>query len=124
MAITSLETLLEEYARLPEYCTEMAPCVDIKSRNIFGDYPLNIAAARGATDEVSVLLEFGAPKNARGEHGYTPLMDAVAQGHTKVVKQLIDAGADPGLRNDDGDTAIDIASTMEETELFALLSRT
>lgn len=115
-----LESILRDYAELPEYSEMPIPTVNTKS--LFGDYPINIAATRGLIEEVSILLGSGADINAKGEHGYSPLHDAVEQGHIDVVKLLVDRGASIAIKNTDGDTPKELAKLLNETEIYRFLN--
>ncbi|MDR3285711.1 MAG: ankyrin repeat domain-containing protein [Holosporales bacterium] len=64
--------------------------------------PLHIAAARGDTEVVQVLVGAGANKEARDRNGFTPLHIAAARGNTEVVQVLVDAGANEEAKNNIG----------------------
>lgn len=117
--IEKLDKILKDYADLPEYSGMDVPSIGTKG--LFGNYPLNTAATRGLSDEVTILLSHGANVNAVGEHGYTPLHDAVEQGHMDVVKLLIKSGADLSAKTADGDTPIELAEKLKESEILHLL---
>ena len=91
---------------------------------------LHLAAAHGRVDRVSLLLECGAPIDARSDidGGYTPLMEAAARGQAEAVGLLLDAGADTTVRDWVQDkTALELArdaaagpSRLSATQLEAL----
>lgn len=58
--------------------------------------PLRIAAFRGFTEIVSLLLESGADPNLPNNEGSTALDYARAQGHTDIVEILLHHGGKPG----------------------------
>lgn len=113
--------VLIEYSQLPEYSEQAIPAINSKS--LFGNYPINIACARGIIEEVLLLINAGAEINAKGEDGYTPLHDAVEQGHIKVVKLLLTRGADNSLTNNDGDTAYQLAKLLKQNEICKILDK-
>lgn len=63
-------------------------------RNSSRHTPLHLAAKKGNTETVKVLVSSGAEINALDEEGLTPLHLAAAGGHSEVVRLLIEAGAD------------------------------
>lgn len=71
--------------------------------------PVHYAAASGHNGLVRLLLELGAPLDARSANNTTPMMMAAWGGHIMTVKLLLDDGADATLKNDHGMTAIDFA---------------
>ncbi len=54
--------------------------------------PLYLAAFRGHTDTVQVLLAWGVEPNTPVEQGWTPLHTAAWKGHTGVVDLLLNHG--------------------------------
>lgn len=67
-----------------------------------GATPLHLAAkAVNGESAVKVLLEKGAPVNAReAAAGQTPLMFAAAYGRTASVRELLEGGADPAIQTE------------------------
>ena len=85
--------------------------------------PLHSAvAAEGAEDlrTVEVLLEAGAPVDARAEGGSTPLHSAAYNGNAAIMKALFDDGADPNVANDDGKTPLDLAREQRHHHMLEL----
>ena len=69
-------------------------------RNSLGENCLHIAAQRGVTTVLELLLRFGADPNTVTEHrfgGRTPLHIAVRAGDAKAVSCLLDMQADPNI---------------------------
>jgi ankyrin repeat protein len=75
------------------------------------DCPLICASRRGWTTGVSVLLEFGARINERGDGDETALMAAAYNGEVEVIKLLLAHGADSNARSKNGETALKLART-------------
>lgn len=71
--------------------------------------PLHVAAERGNTEVVKLLLEAKADIDPKDDDGKTPLHWAVHSGRSEAVKVLIEAGADINARDNDGNTPLDIA---------------
>lgn len=114
-----LAEILLDYSGLPEY-SEM-PVPEVNTKSLFGDYPIHIAAVRGAIEDISILLDNGADINAPGEHGYTPLHDAVEQGHLSAVQFLLSRGANVSSKSDDGITPLELAELLDEKEIYDFL---
>lgn len=94
--------------------------VDTASSNTMHVMPLHSAAAARSVPIARLLLEHGAPVNARqgrGEFGSTPLMEAAFNGQVDMVEILLDHGADPRLRDDEGRTASDHARARGHASL-------
>jgi ankyrin repeat protein len=86
--------------------------VDQASSNGMRVMPLHSAAAAHSVPIARLLLERGAPVNARqapGEGGFTPLMEAAFNGQVEMVELLMRHGADASLKDRDGKTAADHA---------------
>ncbi len=66
----------------------------------------HIAAARGHTDVLAVLLEYSVDVNAIDHAGKTPLMLAAFAGHRAIGRMLIEAGARVDLPDIRGGTAL------------------
>lgn len=83
--------------------------------------PLHSAAAAHSAGIVRILLENGAPPNARQEGGWTPLHEAAQIGDMEMVKLLLDHGADPCAGSDDGKTPLEMAEAKGNMEIVKLL---
>ena len=71
-----------------------------------GHTPLHIAAARGRTNEVKLLLDAGAKVNAVTKDGSTPLHTAADHGYENVARTLLRAGAKVNALTKDGSTPL------------------
>jgi len=86
--------------------------VDQPSSNGMRVMPLHSAAAARSLPLARLLLERGAPVNARqgqGDAGSTPLMEAAFNGQNEMVELLMREGADASMKEGDGKTAADHA---------------
>ena len=91
------------------------------ARNDTRVQPLHSAAAAGDNEVARLLLERGAPANARQARDFTPIMSAAQQGKTALVDLLLSHGADGGARSDDGRSAADFADERGHHALAARL---
>lgn len=75
--------------------------------------PLHSALAHRNQETVrataTLLLDAGAPVNARQAGGWTPLHQAAAAGNDALVDQLLSRGADPAEESDNGTSVVDMA---------------
>ena len=85
------------------------------------DEALHVAAVKGHTEVVKLLLEAGADKNAATDPGMTPLHLSVENSCTEVVKLLLAAGADQNLADCRGNTPMDLAIQHINDEIVVLL---
>jgi len=86
--------------------------------------PIHYAATGPDTTIVKLLLDKGAPIDARSPNGSTPLMMAAQYGAEASVDLLLQRGADPQLRNERGLSAADLARLAKREALAARLERT
>lgn len=70
------------------------------------DYNLILAAEKGDSAVVAMLIEKNADANAETWEGVTPLIYASQNGFLAIVKMLVEAGADINHQADDGGTAL------------------
>ena len=92
------------------------------SSNDMNLQPLHSAAASGSAEIVTLLLEAGAPANARQQGGFTALHAAAMQDRTEMARVLLDHGADPALCADDGKGAAAMALSKGHEEMVTLLN--
>jgi uncharacterized protein len=83
--------------------------------------PLHSAAAGGSFEVVQLLLQRGAPVNAKQQHGWTALHSAANNGEEKMVKLLLHHGADRKAMNEKGVTPADIAREKEFAAIVSIL---
>ena len=108
------------HARAVQVLLEHGARVDAASSNEMHVMPLHSAAAARSVPIARLLLEHGAPVNARqgrGDSGFTPLMEAAFNGQVDMVEVLLDHGADPRLRDEEGRTAADHARAQGHASL-------
>ena len=79
-----------------------------------GFTPLIIAASRGDTVAVKLILASGADVEAADADGNTALMHAIEDGHSSTISALLDAGADPQTVNKGGITTLLQAATFHD----------
>lgn len=78
-----------------------------------------LAAEKGHTEIVKLLLEKNADVNATSSNGgLTALMYAAQKGHIEIVKLLLNKGADTNVATPDGDTALMLANDVEIVKLL------
>jgi ankyrin repeat protein len=96
-----------------------------------GDYygggatPLHLAAANGHAEIARLLLENGAPVNARGGwFNATPLHWAAQGGWVETAALLLEHGADPAVRDTEYEgTPLDWAEHFEQAQAAELLKQ-
>ena len=85
--------------------------------------PLHIAAGRGHTHIVRMLLTYGAFVDAEDGKLLTPLNHAAANGHTAVVQLLLDAGANPNALDSDLFSPCMSAANSRKVDSFRVLMK-
>lgn len=90
--------------------------------NKAGWTPLHYAAAVGAVDIATLLLERKADIDAPSPTGITPLMLAAREGKDEAVKLLLARGADAKLVNNEKLTAEQIANRADHPRIAALIA--
>jgi len=87
--------------------------------------PMKIQALHSAVtnsfETVKMLVDAGAPVNAKQDKGYTPLHEAVNRGDAEMTRYLLAHGADPKQQNDDGKSAIGLAADKGNQDILKLL---
>jgi ankyrin repeat protein len=74
-------------------------------------------------EKMRLLLERGAPVNARGPKGRTAMHYAASAGFLNVIVLLLDHGADVTLVDDAGETALNVAQRTGKIAAASLLLR-
>lgn len=96
---------------------------DAVARNPMQVMPLHSAASARNLQGARLLLEHGAPVNARQQSGWVPIHAAAQNGDRPMVELLLEYGADPAVTNDHGQSPGQIARERGHAELADLLAR-
>lgn len=92
------------------------------SRNSFSFAPLHSAVADDSDVEIArMLLDAGAPVDARNGQGGTALHTAAFTGHRQIVELLLERGADAHATRNDGKTPAGIARERGHIAIAGLL---
>jgi uncharacterized protein len=87
--------------------------------------PMKIQALHSAVTNslvtVKLLVEAGAPVNAKQDKGWAPLHEAVNRGDLEMTRYLLAHGADAKQQNDEGKSAIGIAADKGNQDMLKLL---
>ena len=87
--------------------------------------PMKIQALHSAVtnnlETVKLLVEAGAPVNAKQDKGWAPLHEAVNRGDLEMTRYLLAHGADPKQQNDEGKSAIGLAAEKGNNGILKLL---
>jgi len=98
---------------------------DANAKDRYGQTGVMLAAMRGHTEVVRLLVAAGADLNVTAKYGLSALMLAVVNHHPEVVAVLAEAGADRSLRGTDagfaGKTALALAEAIGDTEMIERL---
>ncbi len=124
--ITMVQMLINEKVDLNEQDISPILCLsneyEIKVEPGYkGNTALIIAASRGYTEIVDLLIKAKANLNIRGQYGCTALMEASAKGHKYIVNFLISGEADLNLQNEYGYTALMEAAVRGHKQVVELL---
>jgi ankyrin repeat protein len=85
--------------------------------------PLMLAARRGRTEVVALLLASGADLRQVDSLGATPLHHALEGDTPAIVHALLDKGADVRAKDNDGKTPLDYASEISDDKARAEILR-
>ncbi|KAK2174981.1 hypothetical protein NP493_762g00017 [Ridgeia piscesae] len=97
------------------------PDIDVNQALIASLTALHIAAEKGYSSCVTMLIAAGADVDKVDEHGCTALMSAIAGGQALVVVKLLQAGCDFRRANHRNTTALHYASRLGSAGLLQLL---
>jgi uncharacterized protein len=97
--------------------------VDAVAANPTQVMPLHSAASARNLEAARLLLEHGAPVNARQQGGWVPIHAAAQNGDRPMVELLLRHHADPKLANDDGKTPAMVAREKGHEEIAVLLGK-
>jgi len=97
--------------------------VDAVATNPTKVMPLHSAASARNLEAARLLLEHGAPVNARQQGGWVPIHAAAQNGDRPMVELLLKHGADTALTNDQGKSPSAVAREKGYEEIAALLDR-
>lgn len=119
--VLNLSEVLEHYRVHPEFLgLELS---EPSAIGALGNQPAHIAAYRGESADLRVLIAAGADVNAEGDMGYRPLHNAVQGGSIESVRCLIELGADPELKNEWDETPLVVAEQLGQEEIAEELRR-
>lgn len=94
-----------------------------RSTNPMNNLPLHAAVAGRHTNVARLLLDHGAPVDARQHGGWTALHAAALHGDCELAEILIGAGAQAGARADNNQCALDLALTKGQQAMVELLEK-
>ena len=95
---------------------------DFNATNIRGYTPLHLAAAKGDSDVVQLLLENGAEVDAVAtDSDCTSLHYAASLGHVELCELLVRYGADPDAQTIRLETPLHLAVASGHSDVVALL---
>ncbi len=100
---------------------ESGAAVDAVAANPSQVMPLHSAASARNLEAARLLLEHGAPVNARQQGGWVPIHAAAQNGDRPMVELLLKYRADPKLANDQGKTSAMVAREKGHVEIATLL---
>ncbi|XP_071166797.1 uncharacterized protein [Mytilus edulis] len=95
--------------------------VDVNQCGNWEITPLCIAAAKGLTEIVRMLLDKGVDYNKCDNDGWSPVKIACEYGHTEIVRMLLDIGADYNKFDNDGWSPVMSACRYGHTEIVRML---
>ena len=100
---------------------ELGAQVDAVAANPMKVMPLHSAVSTRNLKAARLLLEHGAPANARQQAGWVPIHAAAQNGDRAMVELLLKHGADPNIANDEGKTPAMVAREKGHREIAEML---
>jgi uncharacterized protein len=100
---------------------ESGAAVDAVAENSMQVMPLHSAVSACSLGAARLLLEHGAPANARQHGGWVPIHAAAQNGDRPMIELLLKHGADPKLSNDESKTPALLAREKGHEEIAVLL---
>jgi len=97
--------------------------VDAVANNATQVMPLHSAASSRNLAAARLLVDHGAPVNARQQGGWVPIHAAAQNGDQEMVDLLLAHGADVNIANNDGKTPAMVARDKAHTQIAALLEK-
>lgn len=94
-----------------------------RSTNAVQNLPLHAAAAGRHAKLATLLIDHGAPVNARQHGGWTALHAAAQSGDVELAEVLLAAGAEIDARADNNQCALDLALTKGQQQMVELLEK-
>jgi len=95
--------------------------VDAVANNATHVMPLHSAASSRNLAAAGLLVEHGAPVNARQQGGWVPIHAAAQNGDQEMVDLLLAHGADVDITNNDGKTPAMVAKDKGHAKIASLL---
>ncbi len=85
--------------------------------DLYGGTPLHVAAQKGRTEIVQLLMLKGADKDATSSGGWTPLFTAAFHGHVASALALLAGGADMSIRCDEYFSVLGVAAQRGHADI-------
>lgn len=89
--------------------------------NPMGISAIHAAVAGRSREAVELIVEAGAPINAKQHKGWTALHEVVNKKDVELARYFLAHGADPKLQNDEGKSAIGLAADQGSADLLKVL---